>query len=342
MDRLRRKRGKIEIVKIGKRDLTGKCILFPFYNLGLGDKVHFEVVLRKYRETNPGHYLIGLENYGGLSMADYSVPPDEVWRITKKQGEDLRENVKLKGLIDKKGIDKLILCHNWLYTPFSAYSIDKEYRGLWTELWRWKCQGIYPRIIVSSSAKCWATDVFHQHDINEPPVTIHLRNQNWDKWKNLNFDKYLKVIDWIIYEHRIPIVLIGREEMNPKLKRRGVLDVSKDALTVLESAAIIERSLLFIGTDTGPTHLAAALEVPVVYTDVTDSAIGPFAPSSRYIRVPRRVLHWVDDTRDRILYQGATVKDILIAVDFMIDKICGHNDQNPNRGSLAVGGKYEK
>lgn len=242
---IKRRLGRIKIVKMSERDPFGKRILFPFYNLGLGDKVFFEAVIRKYREANPGQYLIGLENYGGLSMADYPMPPDEAWRITQGQGQCVGDNARLKRLIDRRKIGKFV------------------------------------------------------------------------------FDKYLQVIDWIVQEYHIPVILIGREEEHPKVKRPGVLDVTKDRLTVHQSAAIIGKSSLFIGTDTGPTHLAAALGVPIVYTDVMDSALGPFAPANSYIRVHRRILDWDDGTP---LCQDVAVGDILAAVDTIVNRVRGSND----------------
>jgi heptosyltransferase-2 len=73
----------------------------------------------------------------------------------------------------------------------------------------------------------------------------------------------------------------------------------------LSSAALIARSALYIGMDTGPMHLAAACGVPVVEISChplsgrseqanSPSRFGPYATRSRILRPARPLAPCVD------------------------------------------------
>jgi ADP-heptose:LPS heptosyltransferase len=74
----------------------------------------------------------------------------------------------------------------------------------------------------------------------------------------------------LILEHDPQIAFIGSADDSPRIDAilegrpwPGVLDLS-GRLSIEELAALLERSDLLIGSDSGPAHLAAAVGTPVV------------------------------------------------------------------------------
>jgi heptosyltransferase-3 len=57
------------------------------------------------------------------------------------------------------------------------------------------------------------------------------------------------------------------------------------------SAAVLERAAMFLGHDSGPAHLAAAVGTPVLGVFGARMQAGAWVPHGKHVRV---VLHWVD------------------------------------------------
>jgi lipopolysaccharide heptosyltransferase II len=69
----------------------------------------------------------------------------------------------------------------------------------------------------------------------------------------------------------------------------GIIDLT-GRTTLREMAAVFERSCLFLGSDSGPMHIAAAVGTPVlaVFGPGTPSKTAPFVDPSRYEVLTRR------------------------------------------------------
>ncbi|MEN6625246.1 MAG: glycosyltransferase family 9 protein [Candidatus Sumerlaeia bacterium] len=95
--------------------------------------------------------------------------------------------------------------------------------------------------------------------------------------------------------------------------------------TIAELAACIARASLFVGGDTGPTHIAAALGIPTVTMmgPLDARRNGPYGPHCRTIQhgVPRRApfwrnhRHWCDPATD---LNKVEVAEVLAACDEML------------------------
>jgi lipopolysaccharide heptosyltransferase II len=80
----------------------------------------------------------------------------------------------------------------------------------------------------------------------------------------------------------------GVEAVNRQLGERGISIAGKASL--FESAAVIARCRLFIGNDSGPSHIAAALGRPsvVLYGPGNPAVTGQIGPQVRKVCSPRR------------------------------------------------------
>ena len=67
---------------------------------------------------------------------------------------------------------------------------------------------------------------------------------------------------------------------------RGAAELAPRTRSVLDLAALLRRSVLFVGADSGPLHLAAALGTPVVglYGPKDPRTYGPYWENSRVVR----------------------------------------------------------
>ena len=113
-----------------------------------------------------------------------------------------------------------------------------------------------------------AGDFFRREGIEGTTVVIHPgARQEYIRWKKEGF---AAVADALIRGDGVNVLLTGSQEERGLLEEIAGLMEEKPytsigpALTVLVS--LISRCQVFLGNSTGPMHIAAALEVPVVAT----------------------------------------------------------------------------
>ena len=107
----------------------------------------------------------------------------------------------------------------------------------------------------------------------------------------------------------------GEEELAVAVERAGEGAARKVSCSVSELIALTRRAHLFIGGDTGPMHLAAALKIPVVaiFGPTNPARNGPFGTRSVVLRSASSM---TDHTRRREPEQGLleiTVGDVVDA-----------------------------
>jgi len=96
-----------------------------------------------------------------------------------------------------------------------------------------------------------------------------------------------------IVEHDARIVLVGSAQDTVAVRRiteglpwPGVLDCT-GRLTLAETAALIERADLFVGGDSGPAHLAAAVGAPTIVLFSGTNRARQWKPTGPHVRVLR-------------------------------------------------------
>jgi len=99
--------------------------------------------------------------------------------------------------------------------------------------------------------------------------------------------RFAKLADWLHHEHElVPVFNCGpgeEERLAPALRGRSGVCL---ATSVGELAALIEGAALFVGNDSGPTHLAAALRRPLVVLFGSSSAgiWGPWKAAAEVVQ----------------------------------------------------------
>jgi heptosyltransferase-2 len=122
---------------------------------------------------------------------------------------------------------------------------------------------------VEERAEGSITKIFSKKGIDpdKPVIAIHPGSSNPVKiWSS---DSYAELVRKVKTELNCNVVILGTADERIlsediiKKANRGAINLVGD-LDLKELAALLARSALFIGNDTGPMHMAAALGVPVI------------------------------------------------------------------------------
>lgn len=119
-------------------------------------------------------------------------------------------------------------------------------------------------------------------------VIIHAGGGGYSLARRWSIHKFAKVADQLIEEFEAEIVLVGTEsdsadDVADAMQHTAINLSSKTSLTQL--ADTIRSADLYIGTDSGVTHLAAAVRTPVVaiYGPTNHEAWSPWSPNSNVV-----------------------------------------------------------
>jgi heptosyltransferase-3 len=135
-----------------------------------------------------------------------------------------------------------------------------------------------PRLALCQGDRAKARAILQEAGISseEVVVTIHPGGEGFDGRKQWALDRFAAVARYLMEHYRAKIVLIGGPDdaslvqaIAAQLPAEPVITAGK--LTLKQTAALIEASTLFIGNDSAPLHMAAA---------VGTAAIGIFGPSN--------------------------------------------------------------
>lgn len=135
-----------------------------------------------------------------------------------------------------------------------------------------------PRLSLTIRDRSAARRVLREHGLSPSSllVTVHVGGDGFGGRKRWSVERFAAVARHLIEECDAHVLLIGgkaevplAEEARALLPEGATVLAGKTPLMV--TAALIEQSTLFIGNDSGPLHIAAAVGTP---------AVGIFGPSN--------------------------------------------------------------
>ncbi|MEI8348638.1 MAG: glycosyltransferase family 9 protein [Candidatus Omnitrophota bacterium] len=129
-------------------------------------------------------------------------------------------------------------------------------------------KGASGAIWVSPEDKAFAEQLFRKYGLNNTPSVIVNAFANTDSY-NWPQEKYAQLIRYLLTTYELSVVLVGsdrHQQLNDGLAKMVGLPVCNLAgkTTVGQFIALINESNLFIGNNSGPSHIAAALDKPSV------------------------------------------------------------------------------
>jgi heptosyltransferase-2 len=169
-------------------------------------------------------------------------------------------------------IDEQHAAENFLRLAMSASPGAHESRRMLHD------ESTWPRIFISPALN--RKRIFHGRayvvmNVNASPLALERR------WPQENF---VELAAWLAENYKTDLVLIGSKaevaytaEVAKKIGARDRVMSLAGALRLTELAEVIKSSVLFISNDSGPLHLAAAQQKPVVgfYGPETPARFGP-------------------------------------------------------------------
>lgn len=146
-----------------------------------------------------------------------------------------------------------------------------------------------PRLYLSEADRAFARDALM--DLPAPRVVFHLGAGFPSKC--LPIEKFAEVAAWLRRTRRASLVVIGGPDERPLAEDLASrLDFPLTSLigraTLRQTAAVIEAADLFVGNDSGPMHLAAAVGTPIVtfFGPSEPHKYGPYTDRYRLLEVP--------------------------------------------------------
>jgi len=167
------------------------------------------------------------------------------------------------------------------------------------------------RAVLFEDERRYAENFFRAYELEgeHPVIGVHIGGRRDKRWPIGNF---AKLIDLLRDELDAKVLVFwGPEEGDSALLLEGLISTSPvfvSPLPLRTFAALVERCDLFVSCDTGPMHLAVALNVPTVAIFLVDN-YRRYGPLGR--------MH-------RIAFSGdgdVRVEDVLLACKDLIDEL---------------------
>lgn len=123
-------------------------------------------------------------------------------------------------------------------------------------------------ISITEEGEKFAVDYFRENNLssNQLVVAIHPgARQEYIKW---NKEGFAEVADRLIKFKNVKVILTGSNKEEQLVKKTASLMAEKPmcavGLRLTQLISLLKKCSLFIGNSTGPMHIAAALDIPVV------------------------------------------------------------------------------
>lgn len=127
--------------------------------------------------------------------------------------------------------------------------------------------GFVPYLSCKPAMLSWARAFVLEHVWPRVPVVVQLRaNDAWGAHRNADLDEWRAFFAHCERTYRVGFIVIGRrEEIDPGLRRFGNVVFAKDFGTSIEQdLALLQVSLMYLGTCSGPNIMAWFSRVPYV------------------------------------------------------------------------------
>lgn len=148
------------------------------------------------------------------------------------------------------------------------------------------------------------------------------------RWGEQNYTELIKII---VTRHNLPVILIGSAEDKKAGDDIGHAAGGKRVVnlagktSIREAAAILSRARFFVGNDSGPAHLAAAVGIPVVVLSGADDpkATSPMAAKKRLVY--REDLECISCVKNKCPLKGEEYMQCMTGIS--VDTVAGEVDQ---------------
>jgi hypothetical protein len=163
-------------------------------------------------------------------------------------------------------------------------------------------RGYIPYLSCRPAMVAWALCFLAEHVRPRFPVSLQLRNNTLFPERNSKLDEWLEFVSYCESHFPVTFVLVGdREEIDPRFRDRPNVLVAKDyGTTVEEDLALIQASMLHMGSVSGPTMFAIFRDAPyLIYRFRVQHEEMQWGTSAAWA-TPLQKLVWESETHERI------------------------------------------
>ncbi len=331
----------------------------------LGDTIFATPAIRALRGKFPGARIVVL-----ASTVAAQVLKHNPWKLEIQIVQEKWELIKLLAQIRKEKFDMALSLSQLggFFTRFCGTPIWSDFVRAHKLVFLQQnrsvvqmCQDVLRKINIQCDER--QTEFFYDHHA-EQMIELFLRGTAYQngkrliaihagghyfvrkRWPLVNF---IDIIQHFIHELGIQVVLVGgQEDVEDALMIKSIIPEVISAVGLLklgETAALLKKANLFIGNDSGPLHLAAAVNIPTI------GLFGPTSPCQFYpYEAPRHTMiykglscspcyrfgggiwQYVPRCSKAYCMQAITVEELMIQV--MKNLSCENGDQ---RGRLYAG-----
>ncbi|MFQ5646234.1 MAG: glycosyltransferase family 9 protein [bacterium] len=142
-----------------------------------------------------------------------------------------------------------------------------------------------PDLFLRPAERRWARQWLEQKETGKPLIAIHTgAGYPSKRWGT---DRYARLIGRLIRETGVRVLLVGgkgEEQAMQKNLPEGVLSAVGQS-GIRQTAALLERCRLFVGNDSAPAHLAAAVHTQVIVLFSSANSSRRWAPYGKRVTV---------------------------------------------------------
>jgi hypothetical protein len=271
----------------------GKKIAISLIEMGLGDRLILEAPIRLHRSNYPNDQLIAILDTQAEVDLPYSLRRhfDELWWVSNGDGQKWLTG--RRSAVARMVRDALIAAKvKHLFIP--SWQPKQFPQNPSYTLYRYNCFGdlnylrdlrFWPKVVVPLAERCWAKEFLRSiiPDHYEALVSVHVRNIPSLPEKNLNPCLIEQTTAYLRTQGRFAFILVGREDGPTGISGPDVFSFVGRKWSFEQTAALIAQTCLFVGADSGPTHAAAGLGVPIIAFGCYGEKVRPFANPNRYV-----------------------------------------------------------
>jgi len=292
----------IEVLRRRKRRLRrdganhtkrGCKIAISLIEMGLGDRLILEAPVRLHRRNHPTDSLIAIVDSQAEVDFPYSLRRhfDEIWWVSTSDGRKWLTG--RRSAVARLVRDALTAAQvKKLYVP--SWQPQQFPRNRAYALYPYNCFGdlnylrelrFWPKVVVPPPQRRWAKQFLRSliPDSYEALISIHVRSIPCLPEKNLDARLIKAVVSYLRSQGRFAFVLVGRDDGAAGISGPDVFSIIGRKWSFEQTAALIAQTSLFIGADSGPTHAAAGLGVPVIAFGCYGEKVRPFTNPNRYV-----------------------------------------------------------
>lgn len=187
-----------------------------------------------------------------------------------------------------------------------------------------------PRIDVADCRLAFAREVFARHGLStHPVVAVHPGTSDFGEYKRWPVERFRRVAGRLIERGYRVLVTWGPGERGLAERAAAGTEavISPETASVADLAGLLSMCDAFIGADSGPAVLAAAVDTPpvVIFGPKDPAVYAPRHPRTKVVEVEMACRpcsrRWCDDPRCML---DITLDRVMAAVDALLEEMEGN------------------